>query len=125
VTKPKRTVRLLQKAGAALEIEKELVDAYDKRRGSRCTQMVAAVALAPHCLPETAMKFGPAGSPPSHFMYRARTDRTQQFEHPETGDMIVELRGNGAQTVFPGSVNDRKENIFFAAPECLEPSDSL
>jgi NAD-dependent DNA ligase len=101
------------------------VDAYDKRRGSRCTQMVAAVALAPHCLPETAMKFGPEGAPPSHFIYRARTDKTQQFKHPETRDTIVELRGNGSQTVFPGSVNDRKENIFFAAPECLEPSDSL
>jgi hypothetical protein len=59
----------------------------------------AAVALAAHCLPETAMKFGPEGAPSSHFIYRARVDKSRQFEHPETGGTIVELRGNGSQTV--------------------------
>jgi putative DNA primase/helicase len=83
----------------------------------------AAVALAAQWLPKTGMKFGPESASPSHFIYRSRIDRTRQFEHPETGEMIVELRGSGLQTVFPGSVNDRGESIVFAAPECLEPSE--
>ncbi len=67
-----------------------------------------AVALAAHWLPGTGMRFGPESAPPSHFLYRARIDKTWQFEHPETGEMIIELRGSGSLKLLVEQVRGRE-----------------
>ena len=74
-----------------------------------------AVTIAPYMLPPTSARFGRASRRDSHRLYITDlADRTGnaafQFRHPNTGEMLGELRvgggGKGAQTVFPGSTHD-------------------
>jgi Bifunctional DNA primase/polymerase, N-terminal len=73
-----------------------------------------AVAIAPYVLPPTAARFGRVSRRDSHRLYitdlATKTENAVfQFRHPNTGEMLCELRvgggGKGAQTVFPGSVH--------------------
>jgi putative DNA primase/helicase len=71
-----------------------------------------AVILAPHFLPDTACKFGRRSKPNSHWLYRvAVAPRTKRRKD---ADCIVEVRGTGGHTVFPGSVHHTGEPIEFS-----------
>ena len=53
-----------------------------------------AAVVAQHLLPYTRLRFGRASKPNSHWLYRVPNPGSiKQFEHPETGAMLVELRG--------------------------------
>lgn len=56
-------------------------------------------------LPATGMAHGRADRPVSHFWYQIEGELppTTQYKHPITGEMIIELRSTGAQTVTPPS----------------------
>lgn len=58
-----------------------------------------------HLLPPTAMIHGRTGNPESHRWYQIECEvpRTAQFKNPVTGEMIIELRSTGGQTVVPPS----------------------
>jgi hypothetical protein len=83
-----------------------------------------AVALAPYLLPRTEARFGRRSKPDSHYLYETALAETAgkatlTFKAPKTGEMLVELRvggpaGNGAQTVFPGSVHESGEPVEWA-----------
>ena len=75
-----------------------------------------AVELAPQFLPPTAT-FGRASKRGSHWLYRcASSGPTRQFKGPDKA-MLVELRANGGQTVFPGSVHETGEEIDWTDPQ--------
>lgn len=70
-----------------------------------------AVELAPLHLPPSAAIFGRVGKPRSHWIYYStRSVATTTWRLPNR-QMIVELRSNGAQTVFPGSIHESNEPI--------------
>lgn len=73
-----------------------------------------AVKLAPSFLPSTDEIHGRAGNPCSHYWYRVKEGslKTIKFQD-ENGKMIVELRGNGAQTIVPPSVHDSGEQYVW------------
>src|SRR5262249_6584281 len=66
------------------------------------------IIAAPFFLPTTGWIFGRAGKPSSHWIYR--TDRpldTAQLEFTDLdGAMLLELRGTGGITVYPGSTHE-------------------
>ena len=71
-----------------------------------------AIPFADHFLPHTACEFGHASNPRSHRLYQvASPDRHVGFD--VAGKPILELRGNGHLTVFPGSVHPSGETIEF------------
>jgi hypothetical protein len=70
-----------------------------------------AVELAGSYLPPTGSIFGREGKPRSHRGYVSAVERMLQLSDPETGEMLVELRTNGGQTVFPPSVHPTGEPI--------------
>lgn len=72
-----------------------------------------AIALADEFLPPTGAIFGRASKPRSHRLYAA-SGKTVQFRDPTINGseaMLVEVRGSGAQTVFPPSVHPSGEAI--------------
>jgi putative DNA primase/helicase len=80
-----------------------------------------AVLFASHFFPETNSVFGRPSNPSSHKLYKVDNPQsTKQFKTDRHG-MIVELRSNGAQTVFPGSIHESGEFISFERDE--EPAD--
>jgi hypothetical protein len=77
-----------------------------------------ALKLAPTFLPSTKAIFGRPSAPSSHRLYQVEPAdfRTVQFEDPlkhddNAGCMIVEVRGTGAQTMFPPSIHPSKERV--------------
>lgn len=74
-----------------------------------------AVALAPYFLPESDAVFGRDSRRQAHWLYVAGgTFTSLKLVDPELCDKeatIVELRGDGKQTVFPGSVHESGEPI--------------
>lgn len=65
-------------------------------------------------LPETDMIFGRNSKPASHYLYKVRgSGRTRQFKHPAGGGMLAEVRGDGSQTMFPGSIHPSGEDVRF------------
>jgi hypothetical protein len=70
-----------------------------------------AIAVAPYLLPPTAAIFGRKSAPDAHWLYIVSdgSRRTKAYNNPELEDddkaRIVELRGTGAQTIFPGSTH--------------------
>lgn len=83
-----------------------------------------ALRLAPHLLPETGATFGRASNPRSHFLYIAPdVKQTRQFTDPLTEKsqdkqerkraMLVEIRADGAQTIFPASTHETGEAIIW------------
>lgn len=82
-----------------------------------------AVMLAPYFLPNTGAIFGRAGKPKSHWLYKSEGATTAKFSLPKKwapkDEQIttVEIRSNGTQTVFPGSVHPTGEHICWDAEE--------
>jgi hypothetical protein len=74
---------------------------------------VEAIELASIFMPATDAVFGRAGKPRSHRLYRVEgAAPTLKFTDPISGDMLLELRGDGGfQTVFPGSIHPSGEPI--------------
>jgi len=62
-----------------------------------------AVTLAPHFLPDTPAIFGRASKVRSHFLYRSEIQQAK-YKAPD-GKMLLEIRSDGGQTIFPGSVH--------------------
>lgn len=70
-----------------------------------------SIGLADVFLPATDSVFGRAGKPRSHRLYVVTgSHKTHQFKDLD-GAMLVELRGEGGQTVFPGSLHESGEAI--------------
>jgi hypothetical protein len=88
----------------------------------------AAVLVADHLLPATGWTFGRAGHPRSHRLYRTDvvgryvklTDPLLDKTDPERAT-VVELRGNGRQTVFPPSRHETSGEMIEWA-EFSEPA---
>jgi len=84
--------------------------------------------LAPALLPAT-MTFGRKTSSQSHWLYVC-TDTlpaTTKFKSP-ADDVLLEIRGNGHQTVFPGSVHESGEQIEWTDQRSLPtalPGDEI
>ncbi|MDP8922198.1 MAG: DUF3987 domain-containing protein [Chloroflexota bacterium] len=73
-----------------------------------------ALALAPSFLPATGSRFGRAGKPNSHWLYRADPcpDSVERFKDVgRNGITLVELRSTGGQTVFPTSTHPSGERV--------------
>jgi len=84
-----------------------------------------ALRLADHFLPKTAMVFGRKSRPRSHSIYKViDAGALEKFRCPDTLAVIVEVRGNGHQTVFPGSVHPSGECIEFDSGRMEAPSTS-
>jgi hypothetical protein len=72
-----------------------------------------AIAVAPHLLPPTGAIFGRKGAPDAHWLYIIAdgAKRTKSYNDPEKADdddqkaRVVELRGTGGHTIFPGSTH--------------------
>jgi hypothetical protein len=62
-----------------------------------------AVMLAPHFLPETPAIFGRTSKRRSHYLYESKIEQAK-YKAPD-GKMLLELRSDGGQTIFPGSVH--------------------
>jgi uncharacterized protein (DUF927 family) len=71
------------------------------------------VLLAPQFLPET-VTFGRASKPVSHYIYKidGAMPKTAQFQD-SAGEMLVELRSTGSQTVYPPSVHPSGQVVNF------------
>lgn len=81
-----------------------------------------AVKLAPFLLPET-LTFGRLSNPMSHYLYRCADIETERFKsHIDGRSMIVEIRADGCQTVFPGSTHESGEDIEFSDGLNVEPT---
>jgi hypothetical protein len=82
-----------------------------------------AVVRAPQFLPPTPCLFGRESTGASHRIYRVTPAMpTTKFEDVDKGAdgeraMLVELRGEGAQTIFPPSVHPLGERIVFVGED--------
>jgi hypothetical protein len=81
-----------------------------------------AIEIAPYILPKTGAIFGRASKRGSHRLYitdlaKHIDNAAIQLKDPKSKGMLIELRigggGKGAQTVFPGSVHESGEPIFW------------
>src|SRR5581483_11111542 len=71
-----------------------------------------AIDLAPEVLPVTTAIFGRESKRESHWLYTVKGDiTTAKFVDPLNGKMLLELRANGLQTVFPGSIHPSGEPV--------------
>jgi P4 family phage/plasmid primase-like protien len=73
-----------------------------------------AEALAGFFLPETGLKFGRASNPNCHWLYGA-SDCGSIEKYQFDGEVFVEIRANGANTVFPPSVYEDGEKREFSS----------
>ncbi|MCU0681519.1 MAG: bifunctional DNA primase/polymerase [Polyangiaceae bacterium] len=71
-----------------------------------------AIVLADMFLPPTGAAFGRASKPRSHRIFVAEGARTRRFADGERSS-LVEVRGTGAQTVFPPSRHPSGERIVW------------
>lgn len=67
-----------------------------------CTE---AITIAGHFLPDTGRIFGRPGKRRSHRLFVCKHAQTKQFKDAKNGNMLVELRSTGGQTIFPPSVH--------------------
>jgi len=86
-------------------------------------------------LPKTDAVFGRVGKPRSHYLYRAVDGvgpKTERYLRPGAKKAdgakatLIELRGTGAQTIFPGSIHESGELIEWAsdgAPAAVDMKD--
>jgi putative DNA primase/helicase len=81
-----------------------------------------AVRFGPRFLPATACVFGHASKRKSHWLYR--TPDVKSIRTFTSTGMIVEVRGNGHCTIFPGSVHPSGEFIEFESPNDFLPARS-
>ncbi|MCA0267879.1 MAG: bifunctional DNA primase/polymerase [Bacteroidetes bacterium] len=87
-----------------------------------------AVALAPSVLTST-VQFGRKSRPNSHCIYYVTDEDLKRtaFKDAANGEMMVEIRGSGAQTVFPPSIHPSGEQVLFESfgvPRLL-PAETL
>ncbi len=82
----------------------------------------AALALAPHLLPPTRCIFGRKSRPSSHWLYTVLSPEGKVAFVAKDVGTIVEVRGNGHQTVFPPSIHQSGEPIAFEIAEEPGPS---
>ncbi|WP_417849396.1 bifunctional DNA primase/polymerase [Thalassoglobus sp.] len=81
-----------------------------------------AIEIASKYLPATDSKTGRLGAPHSHWWYYATDVVTGQHRDPQTNDMLVELRGNGAQTVVGPSIHPddgSQYEVLRGEPACV------
>jgi putative DNA primase/helicase len=71
-----------------------------------------ALPLADFFLPQTGMVFGRKSKRRSHWIYKCREPGPCKKWGDDAG-VIVELRGNGGQTMFPPSVHPSGEHVEF------------
>jgi len=82
-----------------------------------------AVRLAGQFLPPTNAKTGRASKPDSHWWYKCKGAVTQQFKHPATSGMIVEIRSTGVQTLVGPSIHPSGEpySVLEEEPAEIDP----
>lgn len=68
-----------------------------------------AIALAPHILHDTRT-FGRQSKPRSHYLYQVEDDLPATIKF-QNGQMLLELRSDGCQTLYPGSTNPSNEVV--------------
>jgi putative DNA primase/helicase len=73
-----------------------------------------AVRIASYWLPPTDFKFGRRSKANSHWLYRVPV--APRTKRRKDADCIVEVRGTGGHTVFPGSMHHTGEPIEFSSP---------
>jgi hypothetical protein len=78
-----------------------------------------ALRLARIFLPSTGCVFGRESKRRSHWIYQTPTS-TRRFMDPDGRTTLVEIRSNGAQTVFPPSTHESGEKVEFESSN--EPS---
>ncbi|PYT23514.1 MAG: hypothetical protein DMG57_31720 [Acidobacteria bacterium] len=71
-----------------------------------------AVRIADGTLPDTDLVTGRKSKPRSHYFYRCDL-KTKKFADPEDHSMLLELRSDGTQTLFPPSVHPSCETYEF------------
>ena len=73
---------------------------------------LTALDLAKKYLPKTGLIFGRKSKPYSHWIYICdKLPKTTKFQ--SSGGCIIEIRANGTQSVWPGSVHPSKEIIDY------------
>jgi putative DNA primase/helicase len=82
-----------------------------------------ALRFAPYFLPETFFIFGRALKPRSHWLYKVPHPGNRVSFNVKSR-MIVEVRGNGCCTVFPGSTHPSGELVEFENADDFVPSNS-
>jgi hypothetical protein len=107
--------------------EEQIVDAFKARQRNVGILMGApsknrvdidldapqAVCLGDVFLPPTECIFGRSSKPRSHHLFTGQPiPRTEKFQDI-TGAMIVEIRSDGAQTIFPGSIHLSGEAVLW------------
>ncbi|MGH7294574.1 MAG: bifunctional DNA primase/polymerase, partial [Polyangiaceae bacterium] len=82
-----------------------------------------AITLAPEMLPPTGRIFGRSGKPRSHYEYvldPVEPSQTRQYRdvtaNGTSGEMLIEMRGDGGQTVYPPSIHVSGEAIVWCEP---------
>lgn len=78
------------------------------------------IKIAGRFLPKTLMSFGRKSAPQSHAIYRSAGAKAKKYFDPRRPEdhehaTVVELRSDGDQTVFPGSVHPSGEEVRFAS----------
>ena len=82
-----------------------------------------SAALAELFLPPTECTFGRKSKPRGHYFYKASpVPATRKFLDPDGNAMIVELRGEGLQTVVPPSIHPSGESVEFTGGESHVPT---
>jgi hypothetical protein len=72
-----------------------------------------ALAAAHVFLPPTGCIFGRPSTPRAHHIYQVHDDdlRVRRWKDPITHATLLELRGKGGQTVFPGSLHEESGDL--------------
>jgi putative DNA primase/helicase len=81
---------------------------------------ISTLRFADRFLPDTDCIFGRKSAPRSHWLYRVGDAQTREVFQSDT--IIIEIRGEGHQTVLPGSVHQTGEKIEFAPNKDKAPS---
>ena len=77
---------------------------------------MAAKALADVILPEPVVKFDRGSSDSGHYLFKASSfGPRKSFNANKSGSTLVELRGDGAQTMIPPSVHPNGNKLSFTA----------
>ena len=73
-----------------------------------------AKRLASLLLPKGLATFEHSGNDRGHILYRvSNSGKTQQYQCPETGETLVELRSTGSQTMIPPSIHPSGQKLQF------------
>lgn len=71
-----------------------------------------SISLASYFLPSSNAVFGRGSKPRSHYLYNVADDEAKTVNFKDTnGEMLLELRYTGCQTIFPGSTHPSGETI--------------